>query len=167
MKQRSPDVWAIIVLVAAAWLIPTACSSPKGPKFRKDMREITQFEKPAHLRGVLGDMWESRFLFWNSRNRGIQGRTLGGTKKSLGFAAIAPISDYAWIENTDTDRVVWEMTYRMTEHAGGASKNRLFNDVITLPAGKYVVSGKEDGEVIEVEAEVKAGKLTEIKLRPE
>ena len=37
---------------------------------------------------------------------------------------------------------------------------------VMLPAGKYVVSGKEDGEVIEVEAEVKAGKLTEVKLKP-
>ena len=32
------------------------------------------------------------------------------------------------------------------------------------PAGKYVVSGKQDGEVIEVEAEVRTGELTEVEL---
>lgn len=37
---------------------------------------------------------------------------------------------------------------------------------VMLPAGNYIVSGKQDGEVIEVEAEVKAGKLTEVKLLP-
>ena len=37
---------------------------------------------------------------------------------------------------------------------------------IMLPAGKYILSAKEDGEVIEVEAEVTAGKLTEVKLKP-
>ncbi len=46
--------------------------------------------------------------------------------------------DYGWIEN-ENGRVVWEMTYRMTDHAGGARKNRLFNDVIILSKGNYKV----------------------------
>jgi hypothetical protein len=53
--------------------------------------------------------------------------------------------DYAWIENRDSGRTVWEMTYRMTEHAGGASKNRLFDGVIRLPAGEYSLRYKSDG----------------------
>lgn len=45
--------------------------------------------------------------------------------------------DYAWIKNEDTGRIVWEMTFKNTSHAGGASKNRLFNDVVILQKGKY------------------------------
>ena len=44
--------------------------------------------------------------------------------------------DYAWIKAAPTGRVVWEMTYRVTEHAGGAKKNRVFNDTLHLEAGE-------------------------------
>ncbi|MFH1892912.1 MAG: hypothetical protein ABIK83_09570 [Candidatus Zixiibacteriota bacterium] len=47
--------------------------------------------------------------------------------------------DYAWIEDSETGRIVWEMTYRRTEHAGGANKNRMVNDVIELDKGAYEV----------------------------
>jgi hypothetical protein len=53
--------------------------------------------------------------------------------------------DYGWIEDAKTGRRVWEMTYRITEHAGGASKNRRFDGTITLPAGEYVVRYETDG----------------------
>jgi hypothetical protein len=52
--------------------------------------------------------------------------------------------DYAWIEEVHTGRVVWEMTYRYTEKAGGARKNRLFDGVIFLEAGEYEVLYKTD-----------------------
>ncbi len=45
--------------------------------------------------------------------------------------------DYGWIEDDKTGRVVWEMTYRKTDHAGGARKNRLFNDTVFLKKGDY------------------------------
>jgi len=40
---------------------------------------------------------------------------------------------------------VWEMTYRTSEHAGGADKNRLFNGAIVLPAGDYILRYQTDG----------------------
>ncbi|KAA3614199.1 MAG: hypothetical protein D8M58_18575 [Calditrichaeota bacterium] len=52
--------------------------------------------------------------------------------------------DYAWIENSNTGRIVWEMTYRKTERAGGARKNRLFDDNIFLEAGEYEVFYETD-----------------------
>ena len=52
--------------------------------------------------------------------------------------------DYAWIEN-ENGKIVWEMTYRNTEHAGGAKKNRLFNDAILLQEGTYKVHVITDG----------------------
>lgn len=52
--------------------------------------------------------------------------------------------DYGWIEN-DKGKVVWEMSYRMTEHAGGASKNRVYKGDLTLDAGDYAVYYESDG----------------------
>ncbi|MFN8333898.1 MAG: hypothetical protein U0U09_02150 [Cyclobacteriaceae bacterium] len=56
---------------------------------------------------------------------------------AIGEGSDGDMDDYGWIENTDTGRTVWEMTYRSTTHAGGASKNRMFNDIIILPKGEY------------------------------
>lgn len=53
--------------------------------------------------------------------------------------------DYGWIENATTGRTVWEMTMRNTRHAGGARKNRVFDDEVMLDAGKYVVRFQTDG----------------------
>ncbi|UCE19541.1 MAG: hypothetical protein JSV84_04135 [Gemmatimonadota bacterium] len=52
--------------------------------------------------------------------------------------------DYGWNED-ERGRMVWEMTYRNTGHAGGAQKNRLFNDVIVLGEGEYTVHFVTDG----------------------
>ena len=53
--------------------------------------------------------------------------------------------DYGWIENRETGKRVWEMTYGITTAAGGARKNRGFNGTITLPAGRYQVFFQSDG----------------------
>lgn len=55
------------------------------------------------------------------------------------------MADYGWIENASTGRVVWDMSYKRTEYAGGAEKNRMINEIITLPAGKYYVYYRTDG----------------------
>ncbi len=54
-------------------------------------------------------------------------------------------ADYGSIVDAATGETVWEMTYRNTEHAGGASKNRMFDDLITLPAGSYTAYYLTDG----------------------
>ncbi|HEY4613390.1 MAG TPA: hypothetical protein VII11_10430, partial [Bacteroidota bacterium] len=53
--------------------------------------------------------------------------------------------DYGWIEDARTGRTVWEMTYRSTEHAGGARKNRMVSTVITLQPGEYELHYESDG----------------------
>jgi hypothetical protein len=53
--------------------------------------------------------------------------------------------DYAWLEDARTRRVVWEMTYRTTEHAGGARKNRVFDGQLRLGPGEYVLRYQSDG----------------------
>ncbi len=64
---------------------------------------------------------------------------------AIGEGDDGELVDYGWIKNTETGKVVWEMTYRNTESAGGASKNRLFNDTIILPKGTYKVYYETDG----------------------
>lgn len=63
---------------------------------------------------------------------------------ALGEGTYGDMYDYAWIENANTGKVVWEMTYRMTDRAGGARKNRVFNDTIYLSAGEYEVYYQTD-----------------------
>ncbi|UCG52743.1 MAG: hypothetical protein JSW58_04110 [Candidatus Latescibacterota bacterium] len=64
---------------------------------------------------------------------------------AIGEGSRGEMYDYAWIENSETGDVVWEMTYRMTDHAGGAKKNRLFNGTLVLEAGEYIVHYESDG----------------------
>lgn len=58
---------------------------------------------------------------------------------ALGEGMNGAMFDYGWITNHKTGTVVWEMTYRKTDHAGGAVKNRKFDGVIMLDAGDYDV----------------------------
>jgi hypothetical protein len=63
---------------------------------------------------------------------------------ALGEGHDGAMVDYGWIENGSGDRV-WEMKYDETDPAGGADKNRVFEGVITLPAGSYVLRYRSDG----------------------
>ncbi|MDX1741902.1 MAG: hypothetical protein R3178_11435, partial [Rhodothermales bacterium] len=64
---------------------------------------------------------------------------------ALGEGSGGRMYDYGWIENVDDNSVVWEMTYRMSEHAGGAQKNRVVSTTLLLPAGSYRVHYVSDG----------------------
>ena len=46
--------------------------------------------------------------------------------------------DYGWIINADSREKVWMMERWNTEPAGGASKNRVASEEITLPKGNYI-----------------------------
>ncbi len=63
---------------------------------------------------------------------------------AVGEGARGGMFDYGWIENADNRKTVWEMTYRTTEHAGGAHKNRRYDGVIMLKAGEYLLHYKTD-----------------------
>jgi hypothetical protein len=64
---------------------------------------------------------------------------------ALGEATGGEMYDYAWIVDESNGRTVWRMTYDKTEHAGGAAKNRMVEDIIRLPAGEYVLRYRSDG----------------------
>lgn len=58
---------------------------------------------------------------------------------AVGEGTRSGMADYGWIEDSRTGHIVWEMTYRKTEHAGGASKNRMVNQTILLDKGEYIL----------------------------
>ena len=63
---------------------------------------------------------------------------------ALGEGRDDEMFDYGWIEASD-GHTVWQMKYADTEPAGGSDKNRVFDGVITLPAGSYVLRYRSDG----------------------
>ena len=63
---------------------------------------------------------------------------------ALGEGREGTMFDYGRIEDGN-GRVIWEMKYEETEPAGGAEKNRMFDGVINLRAGTYVLRYDSDG----------------------
>jgi len=63
---------------------------------------------------------------------------------ALGEGESGDMYDFAWIEDAETGQDLWEMTYGVTEHAGGAPKNRAFDGTIMLPAGEYLLRYEAD-----------------------
>ncbi len=63
---------------------------------------------------------------------------------ALGEGRSGEMFDYAWITEARTGRIVWKMRYHKTRHAGGASKNRLYDDIIGLDAGSYIAHYQSD-----------------------
>ncbi len=55
------------------------------------------------------------------------------------------MADYGWIINAKTREKVWEMDVDRTEHAGGAEKNRMVDEIISLPHGTYTAFYQTDG----------------------
>ena len=64
---------------------------------------------------------------------------------AIGEGSSGEMYDYGWIEEARTGKTVWEMTYRRSSHAGGAKKNMMIDEVITLKPGEYVVRYVSDG----------------------
>lgn len=63
----------------------------------------------------------------------------------LGEGKSGHMYDYGWIKNAVTGQTVWEMTYGMSQNAGGARKNRIYEGTTYLDAGKYEVVYISDG----------------------
>jgi len=56
-----------------------------------------------------------------------------------------PLADRGWLEDAKTGRKIWQMRYRDTEPAGGASKNRIVRADLALPSGEYELHYETDG----------------------
>ena len=112
----------------------------QGPLDRSAVGEYAERPDPTVVAQLvrLRDDENLRKAFRLDRETALRIYALGeGTGRSL--------ADYGWIEDAKTGKTVWEMTYRTTEPAGGAAKNRRFDGTITLPAGDYVLRYETDG----------------------
>ena len=111
----------------------------QGPLDRSAVSEYTEKADPSVLAQIVRvrDDENPRKSFKLDRETQVRIYALGeGSGRTL--------SDYGWIEDARTGKTVWEMTYRVTEPAGGASKNRRFDGMITLPAGEYLLRYETD-----------------------
>ncbi len=97
-------------------------------------------EKPllVELTRLRDDEYRSK-AFSLSKDTRVRVYALGERSSKSGMA------DYGWIVDAKSRRKVWEMEARSTEHAGGAAKNRMTDEIITLPAGSYIVYYQTDG----------------------
>ncbi len=64
---------------------------------------------------------------------------------ALGEGRGGEMFDYGWIVDLTTGERIWEMTFNRTRYAGGAEKNRMVDEIITLAAGSYMVHFVTDG----------------------
>lgn len=90
----------------------------------------------AQLTGIRDDV-RRRTYFTVDRRTKVRVYAIGEGDRSEMY-------DYAWVEDADTRSTIWEMTYRNTEHAGGASKNRIIDATGWLPAGEYILRYRSD-----------------------
>lgn len=63
----------------------------------------------------------------------------------LGEGLDGRMYDYGYIEDAETNRIVWEMEFDRAEPAGGASKNLMVDEEISLAPGRYLVHYVTDG----------------------
>lgn len=108
-----------------------------------DERSVTLYSEDAE-RGVVAQIVRAK-----DGARITKRFTIDAPKKlrvyAIGEGQNREMYDYGWIENAASGHVVWEMTYGMTERAGGARKNRLVDAVITLEKGEYELHYETDG----------------------
>jgi len=122
-----PEHWGITVSAAAERFDP------------KDVAAVDELRDPSALASILrvGSDERRRKEFSLSQKSELR-------IYAVGEASGKDMADYAWIEDAGSGKVVWEMRYRMTEYAGGARKNRVFEGAITLPAGEYTLFYETD-----------------------
>ena len=78
----------------------------------------------------------------------VQRFTLDRTTKvrlyAIGEGMKRHMYDYGWIEDEIGGNIVWEMTYSMSQHAGGARKNKMENMTMLLDKGEYKLRYRSD-----------------------
>ena len=118
--------WGITLLAAA------------GPLDRSAIAPYEEKPDPSILAQAVGIRDDDRVQKRFSLERAADVKVY-----AVGEASGREMADYGWIEDAQGHRV-WEMTYKSTQHAGGASKNRRFEGTIHLPPGQYIVGYETD-----------------------
>ncbi len=105
----------------------------------------TMSDKAAFVSIEIPGRGQALIDFTRARNSDVQEQSFKFDKEAkIQIYAIGEMdsgdkefADYGYIINATTGETVWQMTYRNTEHAGGADKNRMCDELVILPAGTY------------------------------
>jgi hypothetical protein len=106
------------------------------PKSKEDISLTSGAEKDdalIRLTGVGNDDFKSS-TFTLKKETSLRVYAIGERMYSR-----SKMADHGWIINARTREKVWEMDADRTEPAGGEDKNRMSDEIVTLPAGTYTV----------------------------
>ncbi len=126
MPPDNPDRWGVSLFATRS----------------SDRRAVSAYDPgsdPSILAQLVGVQDDDHLTTEFSLSRGADVRVY-----ALGEGTGNTMHDYAWITDAKTRRVVWEMKYEYTDHAGGAEKNRMVNGTLELPRGEYVLHYETD-----------------------
>jgi hypothetical protein len=167
---RDEEAWGI-TLTEAAGARPTPPRAPRAARARAETRSDARGELAEAIESATAAAMEAARVAAAEAMRetrdlrsevGVVARLVGvGDDEDLsqefsleresrmrvyavGEGTDGEMYDYAWIEDSNSGRTVWRMTYRDTRHAGGAEKNRMIADLVVLPAGEYVLRYRSD-----------------------
>ncbi len=118
------------------WGLQLSVLDEKSLAYIRDYKKVTKMEIVA-LTGI-GDRDYHTEGFELKKNISLLIYALGEGRDGQMF-------DYGWITDESTGRRVWNMNFDKTRFAGGADKNRLAEEIIALPAGKYKAHYTTDG----------------------
>ncbi|UXX78714.1 hypothetical protein N7E81_15245 [Reichenbachiella carrageenanivorans] len=133
-----------------------------GTRDKENYRRSTQDELYIRLDGKMIQTTDANVFMEKKRAEAIvsyvkakdndrftKGFTLLGETEvqvyALGEGDDDEMFDYAWVIDANTRKRVFEMRNRNARFAGGATKNLVVNEKITLPAGDYLVNYTTDG----------------------
>lgn len=109
----------------------TAGSGPAAVPVRLAAEEPPGPGTLAHIRRVGGKAFETR-AFYLAEPAEVEVYALGEANRGKLF-------DYGWLVKSADRSRPWKMDFEHTSNAGGARKNRMARDRITLEAGRYEI----------------------------
>ena len=136
-ESHSYDDWnATKPLDEEGWGITVTEAPDPDDRESESVRGDSRWTTVAQLTDIRDDV-SRRARFTLDRRTRVRVYALGEGDRNEMY-------DFAWVEEADSRSTIWEMTYSNSEHAGGASKNRLFDSIGWLPAGDYIVRYRSD-----------------------
>lgn len=128
-RPQEDDLWGISIWATNdADINKVSTFEPKAYKSANVIAEITMVGNDEYIKRTF------------DLDQDTKVRIIG-----LGEGTDDEMHDFGYIKNMDTGKIVWEMRYRNSDYAGGARKNREFNETMTLEKGSYRIVYESDG----------------------
>ena len=130
--SHSAEEWNAAAPAGRPALGNHACWRRNGPLDRAAVAPYDEKSDPS----ILAQLTEIRDDDQVRKRFTLERETRRAHLRRSAKASGGDMADYGWIEDAKTGRRVWEMTYRITEHAGGATKNRRFDGIDQAARGQ-------------------------------